>query len=234
MRQHGFGLVELCISLFLSTFIIIVLVTHLVRTRHQYQRIESDIDEAMELQWVSNLMRHSIRSAGYTPCARLDRLVMNQNVMPLEVKENPQVKITVRRMDSNSVRVDARPQPNVLIVKSYPYQMSRPLLVADCYHAEVNALEAIKSTKSGIKLILKDPLYYTYQDPMYVGEWVVESFFIKHSQLYYKNARVDGLKKHIHDFDAKIFFKQNKQLIQMQLKLDDGRIWQLNTMVRAQ
>ena len=82
-------------------------------------------------------------------------------------------------------------------------------------------------------LTLKAPLRFTYEAPVYVGEWVVETFFIKKSALYYKNARVDALARCIHDFDVKLSANQDKKLIQLRLTLDGGRVGVLDTMVRA-
>ena len=235
MSTRGFGLVELSISLLLSTMIMMLLVQQVIHIRRQYQQVETFIDESMGLAWASDLIRHSIRSAGFTPCLRLDHLTTaaHQNFSPIEVSNSPNASITIRRMDERVARVLEQRSTSVLRVEPIPFQLKKTVLIADCKHAEVHELEKIKSTSSGMILTLKAPLRFTYEAPVYVGEWVVETFFIKKSALYYKNARVDALARCIHDFDVKLSANQDKKLIQLRLTLDGGRVGVLDTMVRA-
>ena len=236
MTQRGFGLVELSISLLLSMVIITLLVQQVIHMRLQYQQIEAFVDESMDLAWVSDLIRHSIHSAGFTPCRRLDHLItdVRQNISPIEVVDSPDASLTIRRMNEHVARVLEQRSSTVLRVDTKAFQRNRAVLIADCQHAEVHMLDQIKSTSSGTVLTLKTPLRFSYESPVYVGEWMVETFFIKNSALYYKNARVDVLSRRIHDFDVKLSEMLDKKFIQVRFKLDDARVWSLDAMVRAQ
>ncbi|MFZ4076567.1 MAG: PilW family protein [Legionellaceae bacterium] len=236
MRQRGFGLIELCIGLALTTGLMILLVEHVRHTRVQYERIETFMDESMTLQWVSDLIRHSVQSAGFTPCLRVDHLISDQNgrsFSPLDVIPSPHARLTIRRMDEEVVRVLSIPSPLRVLVASSHLRLNRPVIIADCYHAEVHALEAIQSTPSGSLLILKRPLQFTYDSTAYVGAWVVESFFIKNASLYYQQTRVDGLSRRIVDFYATLSKQHHQIFLKMRLKLQDGHAWSLDTMARA-
>lgn len=236
MKQRGFGLIELCIGLALTTGLMILLVEHVRHTRVQYERIETSMDESMTLQWVSDLIRHSVQSAGFTPCLRLDHLMSQQNgrnFSPLDVIPSPHARLTIRRMDEEVVRVLAIPSPLRVLVASSHFRLNRPVLIADCYHAEIHTLEAIQSTPSGSLLRLKTPLQFRYDSTAYVGEWVVESFFIRNAALYYQQTRVDALTRRIVDFDATLSEQHHQLFLNMRLKLQGGHVGLLDTMVRA-
>lgn len=236
-NQQGTGLVEIMIGLLLSSLIMTALMNHYLVTKRQYAHLQMALDEAMALQLASDVMRDSIRQAGFTPCLNIDQLTTldhrdnHENLMALDVSSGLQIN---RMSPYFDVVNDIVNSTQLLVTPDKTILTTRPLLIADCYHAEVHRVSAINQTSRGQFITLQNPLTFTYQPPVYVGEWLQERFFVQSpGGLYYHRHHTDELTTLVKTMFVTIQKKIINTLVQVKLGLDDGRTLTLDTKVRA-
>ena len=202
-KQLGFGLTELLVSFFISTLLILILTQHLLSVSRQHHQVHATLDQAMELQWVFDVMRDRVHHAGFTPCRRLDHLIstdtrdMPESLLPIEIEQEGHVKLYLRKMNEAAI-TQARIKTSTVffINKSESLKPDRPLLIADCTHSEVHDVERIEPTRGGHLVYLKKPLVFDYEPEAYVGEWMSEVFYFK-KVLFYQQHRADKLSNQI-------------------------------------
>lgn len=73
-RQTGFSLSEMLISLFLASIITITLTQFYIRSKPQYLKAQERLEINFDLLWIGDLLRDSIRKAGFTPCVSVEKL----------------------------------------------------------------------------------------------------------------------------------------------------------------
>jgi len=195
----GFGLTELLVSFFISTLLILILTQHLLSVSRQHGQVHTTLDRAMELQWVFDVMRDRVHHAGFTPCRRLDHLVsmdtrdVPESLLPIEIKGDMRSTLCIRKMNETApAQAHIKEDAVFMVDKSISLKSDRPVLIADCIHAEVHDVDRIEPTRGGRLVYLKKPLVFEYASSVYVGEWVSESFFLKKS-FFYQQHRVDKL-----------------------------------------
>ncbi|MDX2346309.1 MAG: prepilin-type N-terminal cleavage/methylation domain-containing protein [Legionella sp.] len=212
--SRGFSLTELLICFFISMLLITILIQHLLSVSRQYQYVHAVLDETIELQWVFDVMRARIRHAGFTPCRSLNQLkVIDTRDNPdtalkaIQIQSGEIPKLLIRKMDETSFeRIDIL-TPDTLHIKNNSLNPDRPVIIADCTHAEVHSMQ-----KAGSLIHLNKPLVFNYSPEVYIGEWVSEAFFLKQSKgLFIQQHRVDlmtKVKNIIFDLDnSKIIIK---------------------------
>lgn len=234
IKQAGFSLSELLIGLALSMTLLIVLMQALTSVGHQYYKTHHAIRESLELQWFYELLNARVYHAGFTPCARLDNLVridarMHSNVLPsLEVSDKGD-KLIAQGMNESAFSLAHVESPQVLSAKAIALKKDKPIIIADCKHAEVHTLSAVKSRKKGVMLYLNEPLVFEYvAKEMYVGEWLSQSFYFKNQAVFYRKNRADHVL-----FAEKAWFELKKkgrnQLVATYLTSALGKIYTLYT-----
>ena len=232
-KQQGFGLPEVMISLLLSSFIMIALMNHYISTKQHYVYLQSAMDDAMELQWVVDFMRDSIRQAGFTPCLSINNLATydhrdgHAHLSAIEVGE----ELHVNRMSTYfNEMLDGFSSSQLLLTSNTAIHKDRPILIADCYHAEVQRIVNVSNTTNGQIVTLASPLTFTYKHPVYVGEWMQERFFVRASRgLFYQRAQTDELTSLV----KTITIKQQTNLVTINLGLGGDQWLALETRVRA-
>ncbi len=232
-KQQGFGLPEVMISLLLTSLIITALMNHYLSTKQYYSHLQSSMDESMELQLVSDFMRDSIRQAGFTPCLSVDHLITldqrdgHGNLSAIEIG----AELKINRMSPwFDVMLDRSNSTQILLTRNNTIRDDRPILIADCYHAEVQRVLGVTNTANGQMVTLANPLVFTYQPPVYVGEWLQERFFIRQARgLFYQRDHADELTPLVKTMSLNL--KTN--LVQVNLGLDGDRELEFETRVRA-
>lgn len=202
-KQAGFSLTELLVSFFISTLLILILTQHLLSVSRQHHQVHAALDQAMELQWVFDVIRDRVHHAGFTPCRRLDHLKnidtrdVPESLLPIEIDQGNHAKLHLRKMNEAAVsQVHIKTNTVFFINKSVSLNPDRPILIADCMHAEVHDVEHIEPTRRGRLVYLKKPLVFGYEPQVYVGEWMSEAFYLKKA-LFYQQHRADKLTSHI-------------------------------------
>lgn len=237
-RKHaGFSLTELLVSFFISTLLILILTEHVLSVSRQHHQVHATLDQAMELQWVFDVIRDRVHHAGFTPCRRLDHLITTdtrdvaQSLLPIEVDQEGQ-KLWIRKMDeAGFTQASMKSNTTFFINKSTSLKPDRPILISDCIHAEVHDVDRIKPTRGGYFVHLKKPLVFDYESQAYVGEWMSELFYFKKA-LFYQQHRPDKLTSQIQN----IVFELNQHtaypMLSMQFTLHHGMSNSLEARVR--
>lgn len=230
-KVAGFSLTELLVSFFISTLLILVLTQHLLSMSRQHYHVHAMLDQTMELQWVLDVMRDRVHHAGFTPCRRLDHLVSTdtrewpESLLPIEIDQGDPAKLNLRKMNETALMQIKIKTSTVLFVnksdKIISLRSDRPVLIADCTHAEVHDIASIESARGGSVVTLKKPLVFDYSPEVYMGEWMSESFYFKKA-LFYKQHRTDKLTSQIKSMVFKLNNHASYPVLSMQFVLHDG------------
>ncbi|AUH72531.1 PilW family protein [Legionella sainthelensi] len=244
-KQEGMSLSEVLISLFLATVIITMLIQFYLESKHQYLEIEKVLEAGFDVQWVDDLLSDSIRRAGFTPCLGLDQLKVidhrnyKNNIQALNVGNQPIQFIQVRRMKENFAKLIKVESPTTLLVQHVSsLNEKRPLLIADCNHAEIHELIGIKQQVNETRIILKKPLIHFYETSAYVGEFLEERWFVKknvkrQNALYYHWVQTEEVTSLVHSLSMEKQFNQNKQFLEVTLGLENDKTHKIIVAVRG-
>jgi len=228
----GFSLTELLVSFFISTLLILILTQHLLSVSRQHHHVHASLDQVVELQWVLDVMRDRVHHAGFTPCRRLDHLVSTdtrdspESLLSIEIDQGDQAKLYLRKMNEAALTQVSIKTNTVLFINKLDEFVSlnpnRPVLIADCTHAEVHDVASIEPLRGGHLVTLKKPLVFDYEPGVYVGEWMSESFYFKKA-LFYKQHRADKLTSQIKQMKFELNHHTAYPTLSMQFVLHDGR-----------
>jgi hypothetical protein len=231
-RFEGLGLPEMLISLFLASLIMTALLQHYISIKQHYRTLQSTLDTANETQWVIDLIRHSIRQAGFTPCLRVDRLIARdhrQGQNRLKAIDTDNV-LQINRMSSHFDEVNEWVNSSQLITtRTQTFHSESSLLIADCYHAEVVTAKAVKHMPNKQMISLNQALLFTYQPPVFIGEWIEERFFIRKSRLLYRYHHTDELTSTINTLSVHIKAAQ----VNVTIGQTNGQKLRITTRIRA-
>lgn len=229
----GFGMVELMLSLFLASIILAGFMTQVQSARMQVSAVSSDTLQSLELQYVVELMRASIREAGFTPCVALSKLKIHDSrlghvqnsALFIKPSEN---SLSIQRMSpSFDIVLSIQPPKTIVATPSHRFSTKRAIIIADCRHAEIHELDSFVRSGDMQRLILKKPLTYHYKSPMYVGEWVSEHFSVlSNDGLYvdYGRARPEQVSKLIKSMHVRLHSEVIHPLLDIDFQLEKGHV----------
>ena len=237
-EQQGIGLPEILISLFLSALITTALFNHYLRVKQNYRYTSNALEDAVDLLQVTDLLRDSIKRAGFSPCLGIEQLITGSpKLLAFSINTGPSSVLKINRMSEyyDSVLNVISPT-ELLLTKSQSLNRHHPVLIADCYHAEVQYLSRINHANNAQYVTLNTPLLFNYQMPIYIGEWIQETFFIRtisphKTALFYKNIHTDELTNVVHSMT--ITPSAQPGFLQIKLGLSNGQEMTLETSVRA-
>lgn len=241
--QLGFSLSEVLVSLFLSSLILLSLVQFYASSKKQYLKVQKELTEQFDLQWVSDLLGDSIRRAGFTPCLGIDQLKVLDSrntgrlisAMTLETGVNQAIHIN--RMSEYFTQVIKIRNPYEIIVPQVFFKEQRPIIIADCEHAEIHHISTLDKLSSMYRINLSRPLKYPFASTTYVGEWLEEKWFIHvsegHKSLYYKQSHAEELSPLIHSLKVRSRRVHQKQWLEISLGFEQDREQQLMIAVRG-
>lgn len=237
MKQYGLSLPELLIGLFLSSIIMAGLLHVYLICKKQYQAYQTALEEALDLQWISQLLVHSVRQAGFTPCMRMHLLQLedrrtNRTRSPqaVRIETMPESALTVQYMDSH---VEQSIEPLLKAIKSSATQImvtnkktlsaQYPLLLTDCVQGEIHEIADIAHTSQGQQITLKEPLLFDYPHGFSAGTLVEEKWFIHKDKksLYYQKGRASELSTAIQSMTI----KQHADILEIILGLPHEKTW---------
>lgn len=231
MKQHGISLPELLISLLLASVIMTGLMHIYLVCKRQYQDYQTRLEAVLDLQWLSQLLVHSIHQAGFTPCMKLQGLKLEDkrpgkhgSIQAIKVETGPEPGLTLQYMDGQFEQLLAQPDSNqILVSATKPLSKLSPLLVSDCSHGEIHEIADIAQTRQGQRITLKAPLAFEYRQGGWAGIWVEEKWFIKKNKqtLYYQRGLAAELSSLIHT----ITIKRQANALEVILGLDKGKTW---------
>jgi hypothetical protein len=228
-HQSGMSLTEALISLFIASLISLVLVQLYIMSKRQYIHAEKLLEIRFERQWVSDLLSDSVRRAGFTPCVSIEHLEISDRrslvskISAINIEYSPRPLLQVNRMSEVfSTVTDFQSSSTLIASPEGSFKEERPVLIADCYHAEIQQILNVNSIKRGFVLSLRKPLLYSYEPPVYVGEWLEEKWFIKPNikkkkSLHYQLFQTEELTPWINSLGIKKERIRGKQFIELLL-----------------
>lgn len=225
-NQRGISLAELLIALSLASFMLIILMQHYLQAKRQYHMVQEAIDQQLELHMVTDLIRHSIRSAGFTPCSSIEHLITSVPIPSINVEGH---SLQLNRMSESFNTVTEVLNPtHVLAMSHHLFHKDDIVLLADCYHAEVSKIYQVTSTGKEQFLTFTQPLRFNYVEPIYIGSWLEETFIFKKT-LFYRQRHMDELAAFVRRFSVQ---KEGLDLIVISLGLKNGEEIELKTRQR--
>lgn len=242
--QSGFTLTEILISIFLSSIIILALIEFYLTTKSQYLKVQEVLDINLDWRWVGELLSDSIRRAGFTPCLGVDQLqaidmrYSGNSVTGFKIANLPQQYIQINRMSEFFGEVRHFRSPTQIIVNnSVSIDTKRPIIIADCEHAEIHEIWKVDSLSNGNSITLKKPLIYSYSKA-YLGEWLEERWFISknpdgYATLHYQLHQSEELSTYIHSLRAIARRIHGKQIIELVLGLEQDKEHKMAVVVRG-
>jgi type II secretory pathway pseudopilin PulG len=244
-RQQGISLLELLISSFLASLLLAVVMQHYLASKRQSMHVQALLEQAFELQLLNDLIRDSLRRGGFTPCIginflqSIDRRSGKANLRAIETKAGKHQALRINRMSEHFTRITAQLGPSQILVTAInPYKAKQTILIADCYHAEVQQILRAQKTNAGIILTLEQPLAFNYIAPVYLGEWIEEEFFVQkdsqgHFALFYQLDHAEELSALVNKMIVNLTSSQGKTLVQIIWGLEKSQSMLIETEVRA-
>lgn len=244
-KQMGLSLTEVLISLFLGSVIMTELIQLFIESKHQYLETEKVLAIRFDLQWVTDLLSDSIRRAGFTPCLGIDRLQIidqrnhHNKIRGLHVGNHPDQFIQVNRMNEYFAKiVKIQSSTRILVQNSVTFHKKRPILIADCEHAEIQEIFDMEQQGEHLLIILKKPLYFSYDTSLYVGEYLEEKWFIKNNAnhedtLHYQLVHTEEITPLIHFMHTRNRVVRERQFLEISMGLDENKTHELRVWVRG-
>lgn len=211
-EQRGTSILELLIGLVLALGIVAGLLQQYLQIKHQFQDLQTVIDHLSRTQLVVDFVRMSVQKAGFTPCLPINHLqtIDHRTHRPLESihwQSNDPSRLQVFSMRDNFVEVTRIAYQQKIYTSSVMSKSTHsPLIIADCYHAEVYQDYVIEDAK----IVLAHPLTYTYHAPIYLGEWRDASFLMRPN----RDGKLSMFYDHLHSEEL--------------LSDLDGMVWRLD------
>lgn len=208
------------VALVISSLLILILMNQYLSVKRYYQRMEEKIEQALERQLIIDLIRDSTRQAGFTPCVNIDRLTtMDTRPSPKQLFSiNLESGIHLNHMSAQYGHLVKPLSPTSwLVTPEVSLSPQLPVLISDCYHAEVHTLEKMGGSQ---EIHLKEPMKYTYVPPVYIGQWLEEHFYSRSGRLFYQLDHVDVLSTLVNDLSASFFTQQGHRFVHTVLSID--------------
>lgn len=236
---RGSSLTEVLVALVASSILIMILMNQYLGVKRHYQKYEAQLESSLETQLVVDLIRSTIRKAGFTPCMSIDNLRTydtrnNMSSLSSLILPSPEHHdLQINHMSDEFALLQSQVSPTQLLLKNEAeFSKKHPILIADCTHAEVHSIHELQHDSQHWKMTLNHALVYTYNPPVYVGEWIEEHFSIQRGQLFYGLTHQDALTEAVRDFTVTLKSHHGKRLLHVTLNLEEDKTIQLDTMLR--
>jgi len=223
-KLQGFSLTEILISLTITGFLLSTLLYQYSSVRRHYEKNRVHIEDAQDLFLSMDLMRMSLRQAGFTPCGNVTRL--NPSLKALIINPDALHGFRVQRMSAEVTQFSSWSSKQGTLMEKAHFNTGDLVLVSDCLHAELHTVARV----SRRKVVLRESLGYAPHFPLWIGLWIQESFYIRPGKmgLMMKSTRADCLAKALVDLDVALQFP----LITVQLHPSYGDVLMLQTRMR--
>lgn len=235
---------EVMIGLLLASFLLTALIKQYLRVKHQSSRFIQNIEQQMDTQMVIDLIRRSIRHAGYTPCRPINQLTTASSIeefskiRAITIDEKNNHYVDIQRMANRYAVVSHIKNIQQVSVKKKFFHEGQVVAVTDCFHAEIMKIAHIVNDNHYQLITFSNSLQFSYPRTAYIGEWLKESYFIGQStnqkaSLFYKGKRSEALSHSIHGFTVDVLEREGRQLLTIQLESNYGKTTVFSTTVRS-
>lgn len=243
--QMGISLVELMVSMALSCLLMSSLLHVFLSGKNHYRVATASLEREFELQQVSELLRDSSRRAGFTPCGGInhlttqDRRNSENRLAALTWRAGKHQALQLAHMSDDFFVVREIISPTRLRVEGpASFLPNHPVLLADCFYAEVLAVSGSQRSGQDTFITLSKPYRFPFSAPMYLGEWVEERFYMGQTRrgvpaLFYDANRAEELTEHVTGLEANIYPLAGSLLLRVNLQVDKGEPILLETRLRT-
>lgn len=243
VRRQGVTLVELLISLLITSVMLAVLINYYLSSKRQYLEAQKALSASYDLQLITELLRNSVRHAGFAPCVTINWLKIydarNPRHQPvaLATAYGTRRALHIERMSEMfSVMVD-NPRMNHLLLPDSNFTVKQTILIADCFHGEITRIASMHKLGKQVAITTQSPLHFTFIKPIYVGAWLEEEFFVqKNTQgemaLYYSLDRAEELSNQVQELTAQLLANNNKWLMVLTLAVQKRQPLIIKTALR--
>ena len=182
---------NILVSLLIASILLNSILQQYIRIKQNFTYYSNNIAQHNDLQVASELLRKSVRQAGFTPCGNIksfkiiDHRTPQKTILPLELSDNG---ISIKRMNEDFLALLKNSGTNSLLVHNFKIEKGRDVIISDCEHAEIVQLATVSNYYGATLLTLKNHLVHKYKKNSYVGFWVEEEFYARSDGLFYKQA----------------------------------------------
>lgn len=233
----GHSLIELLVVTGLTSFMLAGLLPIYFAFQRTHHQLEKQITETYELHLVETLLRDHIRRAGFTPCMPINSLLNEDGLFAYQLQRRPPhliaTALTLNRME-NPMVIKWLDGDRLMLNQGAHIDKTKPYLIADCYHAELIQVKSTHLALDGVRLELVKPLRFDYVAPVYIGEWLNETFYVRekpHPALMVKGVLTEVLTPEVSALLVEE--KKERQLLQLSLKMKTAETHQIVAKVRA-
>jgi len=202
LKHKGFSLISMMLSVSIASVIMWMACDGYARVKHHVDEFRTQLAAEMELQVLATRIKISVMQAGFTPCRHLQHLIQvpGANLAAFTIADKT---LTTQRMSAVYASV-LNMAPRQLQVDHQPgFYRQEEVLVADCTHVEVASIAHVGVEHAKIWLLLAKPLAFQYEPPIFVGEWMHETYRAQASSgdlsVYYQFHQRDEVSKHINN-----------------------------------
>lgn len=191
--QLGISLIEVMISLLVSTCMLSFLIELYLTSQQSYQlqvKIKQKQDSA---QLAIAILKDEIRQAGYIGCPRLSNDFPLQSFNDYAVTEENKIvgnemQIVVRHANRLHVQLEnlSNDHTQLKTTKEVHFSQNDLLLISDCTHGEIFLAKDIK-VNSAQWITSDKPLVYSYHESAEVSRFEMNTFYVSKNKLYLKD-----------------------------------------------
>jgi type II secretory pathway pseudopilin PulG len=240
LKQRGISLIEILVALASSSLLISLLMNQYIGIKRHYKQSALTIENTLDVQLVLDLIRDSVRQAGFTPCMSIDRLITtdmrdtNHPVSAIELDPNGAAGFQTNYMHPQfGIFMQPISPTTMWVTPDAKLSSHLPVLIADCYHAEVHTLHHLRHTEGHWEVELEHALTYTYQPPVYIAQWVESQFFMRSGVLYYEVGHAEALSSAIHSLSARLKNKNKQSLLRVAIGIREKKAIHVDTTIRS-
>ena len=233
-HERAMSLIELMLSLALAlTLLSLLLSLHGSSYRH-FLNAETVLHQLSDIQRSLDLMHSVIQGAGYTPCLPIGALQSlnaehSEALTALRFDPNNSSALYSYQMGDKQISVSKILHAHRLILASaQPFNLSPPLLIADCHHAEVIS----NFSQMANSVNLAQPLNFSYYPPIYLGEWQVVGFRQDQQYLYYEHHHAERLLSNLKSLSFELGNSSGHQRVHVTMRLADTPSYALDIRLR--
>lgn len=221
-REQGFGLLECLIGTMLALTMLSILLQQYVQIKFQTELARQAMQTESRVDRVLELLKNSGHQAGFTPCLPIGDLQSfdhrnGRNLQAIRIDKLGNSKLILQRMTHFIPALAHRQANHFTLNASWKSKSHNPVIIADCQHAEVLDQYQIKAQSIQFFHTLK----YIYHPPIYIGEWLSESFWVKPNlngqpALFYQaHQQAEELSSDIQILQSVMVTKRQKHFLQI-------------------
>lgn len=225
-REQGMTILECLLGLALSLSILAILLQQYVQIKQQTYLAVQAMTHTSRLQTILSTLRRKGHHAGFAPCLPIADLNTfdhrtGQSLQPLEIQKQPTTKLSFFGMSPRFLPVlPAVRLGKFKLLRKWGVSSKHPVIIADCQQAEVLDTYHIV----GHTLQFNKALRFTYHHPIYIGEWLSESFSIKknaqgqYSLFYTQNHHSEELEPDIGNMQWALVKHRSSSVLRLNLE----------------